>query len=244
MIELRVISCIALFLSFPSGMSAQEPLESLGSSVAWRVSPAVPAGTISGLVFSDNGTPVEGAMVLLSGDHHGAVVTGSDGSFSLVHGDAGPHVLEIMGHLGLWPVQEPVTIPIDHGVFVTAILQVRTMHGLCSEIVYTGTPPGDLNVKVVDGTTGLPPAAVVTVRLEHESGVVENSVELTPEGPPYGHVGLGREIGTEGPHVVEVSAPGYRTWRLEDVDLRLVPGCVPTLLNRDHRAELIPLDGG
>lgn len=242
----RVLATICLLFvtisNSPNRLSAQGALQSFGNSVAWRVSPTVPAGSVSGLILSDRGTPVEGAQVTIEGGRVGAT-TRPDGTFTLVHSVGREAQLRIMA-LGWREVRETLVLPADHGVFMTAILQIHSMHDLCYEIIVVGgTSLGDLAVQVVDAVTGLPPDAVVTLRVEHETGTFENAVPFTPEDT-HRRLGLGRDIETEGSHSIEVSAPGYRTWRLEDVRLELIPGCMPNLLNRFHRAELIRADHG
>lgn len=240
-LPVALFAAIALQLS-PCDLAAQGSPEGWGSGVAWRVSGQLPRGTISGLVLSSGGNPMEGVSVSLSGAAGGAL-TDSDGYFLLSPPSAGDWDLQIQ-RIGFRAIEETLTVPWDHGVFVSILLQTDAIHGICDNpIVRPGgsTEDDDLNIQVLDSVTGAPPETTIEVRVEHETGLRVNRVKLEPGQNPYGYVGLDQAIETEGLHSIEVSAPGYHPWRVEDVELRLVPGCRPKLLNRDHEARLVPV---
>lgn len=224
-------------------LAAQGSVEAWGNGVAWRVSDEVPAGTISGLVLSPEGMPLEGASISVVGRQM-RVGSDPDGRFTLSPPFAGDWELEIW-HSRFGPVGATIAVPWDYGVFVAVILQQRRgIHGLCDRLIVRrrgSSHDDDLNIQVVDSVTGIPPETTIEVRVEHESGVWVNRVHLDLDRNPYGYVGLGRPIDTEGLHYIEVSAVGYRTWRVEDVELRLMPGCRPMLLNRDYEVRLVPI---
>ncbi len=220
----------------PVQVETQERLESWGSGSAWRVSAGVPAGTIAGLVLNWDGEPLRGAQVSLVGARPWAL-TDEDGRFSLTPPFGGRWELQL-SYLGAVALDVEVVVPWDHGVFVTAMLHRLLMHGLCG---YGILGLDDLNIRVRDAGTGGEFEGLVTLRLEHETGDWTNRVELKPDAPPYGRMGLGRRIETEGLHSIEISAPGYQRWRVDDVFLRQVPGCTLRLLNRDHEAWLEPI---
>lgn len=236
----RFLLVVVLMNAGFADATVAQRLESLGNGVAWRATQDVPAGSVVGRVLTGAGQPLEGALVQLAGADRVAGFTDADGSFVLTPPHGGDWELRV-SMIGYPSTQELIAVPWDAGIFAAVVLQSTAF--LCGTVICSGSGCVDLNVRVIDASTGRPPIGEVTLRIEHEDGdVISNTVVLRPGESPYGHLGWGRSIEKEGSYTIEVLADGYRTWRIEGVNLQLVPGCTPKLLNRSHVARLIPID--
>lgn len=229
---------LAILVLAAPAVAQHHTLESLGTGIAWRVTREVQEGTISGLVLTGAGRPLEGALISLNGS--GKAMSDSDGAFSVKPDNGGDWEIRVR-YIGYVGAVGTVTVPWDHGIFVTAILQPSSL--LCGLVVCGGTVCGDLDIQIIDSNTGRVPEATVTVRAEHEGGIaMTNTVVLHGGSPHDGRIGLGRRVEPDGIYTISVTAEGYETWRTEGVDLRQVPGCASRLLNGSHVARLVPLD--
>jgi hypothetical protein len=231
---------LATFLGpLPSSLEAQIQADSVGVSLAWQLDREVPPGTVTGVVLGPGGIPYSGAQVHFSETTIGAL-TDHLGRFTLVPPSPGRWEIQV-SHLGFRTIRDTLVVPSDLGVTVAVLTLPEGAH-ICGTVVCAGTSCRDLHVTVVDSITGASPETPVTLRVEHADGAWENTVTFGDDPRFSGWIGLGRDVTTVGPHTISVSAPGYRTWRIEDVHLEVeVHACVGVLKNRGHRARLVPI---
>lgn len=238
MLDLKALLIVAVCVAIPLNADGQD-LNNLGTAVAWRVSAAVPGGHVGGRVIGSHGQPLHGVMVTVVGAEVHAV-TDSGGMYTIAPQVPGAVALRFQ-IIGFRSVEDTIVVPWDRGVFAVTIMDVATMHGLCSEIVVpVADDPRDLKLAIVDSVSGAPLTGRVEIRLEHASGTIANEVDLNPRGFGRVQAGVGRPVTTRGVHQIRVTAPGYHPWTSGDVMLDLVPGCIPMLLNREHVVRLVP----
>lgn len=229
-------------LASASGAYAQDNTRNLGRSIAWQAKHDGTPYMISGKVQTFDGRPVRHASVSLVGVDVGARPDG-DGHFEMIAPGPGEWEIRIIA-TDFHEARETVTIVGYRRIEVVAVL---SEYGglLCGLRVCVGRHTDsceDLRIEVVDSTTGRPPNATATIRLEHESSVKSNVERLSSTDEPGKNVvGLGQPVRTVGYHSIEVVAPGYRPWRVENVWLELTEECHPILRGGDHVARLVPM---
>jgi len=237
--DLKTITTMILVASMVlPGSAVAQDLEHRGQAVAWQYGMHIPAGEIRGLVLSENGDPLEHALVDVP--HLGIrSMTGPDGAFRLSAVPPGPTQVRFrsMGH---GTVSEEFLVPSDVGMHVVSILPLAMIGGRCGDLRWRGD---GIYVDVVDVAKGRPPTVPVTVRLERGSDSWEQTSEIRPSehgGTPL--ISLRYRIEEAGEYTIEVSAPGYVPWRLEGVDMEVeLAVCDVTAANRRHSVQLVPV---
>lgn len=234
---IRHIIAIGFLTIFLFGqVGAQGTSRALGGPVAWQVIYDQDIPTISGVVIGSSGAPMDGVQVVLEGTTTGAL-SDKNGLFQFPAPSPGEWVLQFQ-YIGFATIEEPIAFPVRSSVRVAAIMARPTP--ICSNIC-PGTLCTDLGIQVQDGTTGRPPTVPIKLRVEFKGEVLESTTPPnTRIGATHTWVGLGSPIETVGFHTLEVSAPGFRTWRAEKVWLEKVPLCHGLLIGRDHTVLLEP----
>ena len=204
--------------------------------VAWQVIYDQENPTISGVIIDSTGAPMSAVTVMIEGAD-AETFSNERGRFSLPAPSPGEWVLKFH-FIGFASVEEPIAFPDRASVRVAAIMARATP--ICSNIC-PGTLCTDLGIRVQDGTTGRPPPVSIKLQVEFKGEVRESTTPPNAlAGATHTWVGLGSAIETVGFHTLEVSAPGYRTWRAEKVWLENIPWCHGLLIGRDHTVILDP----
>ena len=225
----------------PHALAAQVSPDSLGDAVAWQIQRGGDAHAVSGIVFSSSGEPLSGAQVVFPKTRVGAL-TDENGRFRLEAPGTGAWTLQIQ-QIGYRAAESNVHIPVNAGIFVTAVLEELVIRPCGLNVCSGGSGCKDLSVVVMDSVTMASPNALVTLRVERgdSSWVREAQMDSTTRGTG---IGLGFPIATPGHYDIEVRAAGYHPWRRENVALSLTEECHPVLRNRDHVARLVPHGSG
>ena len=225
----------------PHALAAQVSPDSLGDAVAWQIQRGGNAHAVSGIVFSSSGEALSGAQVVFPKTGVGAL-TDDNGRFRLEAPGTGAWTLQIQ-QIGYRAAETKVHIPVNAGIFVTAVLAELQTRPCGLNVCSGGSGCKDLSVVVLDSVTMASPNALVTLRVERgdSSWVREAQMDSTTRSTG---IGLGFPIATPGHYDIEVRAAGYHPWRREKVALSLTEECHPVLRNRDHVARLVPHGSG
>ena len=229
--QLLAISALA------APLDAQD-LENRGSPIAWQYSLRLPAGVIHGSIANDDGEPLKGVMIAIDGT--GLVTaTKTDGRFELSGVPSGERILTLRA-IGFSQATLRLTVPSDHGITVAALLTKAFIGARCGDMVGRGD---GIRARVLDSLTNHPPTAPVTIRLERGDSSWERTTRA-PDGDlaPYASFFLPHVIETPGHYSIQITAPGYRTWRLENVFLEVeLAVCSWTAASREYTVRLVPL---
>ena len=231
-----------LFVLFgPHALAAQVSPDSLGDAVAWQIRRGDNAPAVSGIVFSSSGEPLSGAQVVVPKAGMGAL-TDEHGRFHFEAPGTGAWTLQIQ-QIGYRAAETSVHIPVDAGIFVTAVLEELHTRPCGLNVCSGGSGCKDLSIVVLDSVTMTSPNALVTLRVERGDSTWVRRAQMDSTTHRTG-IGLGFPIATPGHYDIEVRAAGYHPWRRANVALSLTEECHPVLRNRDHVARLVPHDSG